>query len=153
MPADSAAGYALAIHETFWNSISKNRRAEYVGVFVARARRAGMGNPELGKELVRAFGAEVAYFGAAASILVGYEAYSRSTFHWAGPNWYFVPNQTERPRWLKELVDEEEEDGADANPEKEHDRAKSSALTEQALRRARHRTGAPLVDKEAHQAD
>ena len=119
VPADAAAGYALTIHDNFWRSISKKRRAEYIGVFMARARAAGMGNPELGKGLVRGFGAEVADFGAAAAVLAGYEAYSWSTFHWAGPNSYFVPNQAERPRWLTELVDDDEDEGTDATPGKE----------------------------------
>ena len=96
---------------------------------------------------MRGFGAEVADFRAAASVLAGYEAFSWSIFHWAGPKLYFIPNQAERPRWLTELVDDDEDEGTDANPRKEQDRAKSSDLTEQALRRIRHRTGAPRWTK------
>ena len=56
---DAAVGYALLTHEEFWGGVSKKRRADLVGVFVARARQQGMGNPELAKDLVRAFGVDV----------------------------------------------------------------------------------------------
>ena len=88
----TVAGYALELHDCFWSSITKKRRVEYVGIFVARAKQQGMGNPELAKDLVRALGAEVKDFGAAAAILAGFEAYSWTTFHWARPASHFAPN-------------------------------------------------------------
>ena len=78
---EAAVGYALMTHEEFWGAISKKRRTELVSVFVARARQQGMGNPELAKDLVRAFGVDVQNFGGAAAILAGYEAYSWTIFH------------------------------------------------------------------------
>ena len=101
VPADAATGYALTVHSAFWQSVGKKRRSALVGKFMARAKAAGTGNTEVAKALVRGFGAEVADFGAAVAILAGYEAYSWSVFSWAGPNSFFVPNQTERPDWLK----------------------------------------------------
>ena len=78
---EAAVGYALVTHDEFWGAVSKKRRTELVSVFVARARQQGTGNPELAKDLVRAFGVEVQNFGGAAAILTGYEAYSWTTFH------------------------------------------------------------------------
>ena len=101
VPADAATGYALTVHGAFWQSVGKKRRSELVGKFVARAKAAGTGNTEVAKALVRGFGVEVADFGTAAAVLAGYEAYGWMVSHWAGPNSFFVPNQTERPDWLK----------------------------------------------------
>ena len=112
---EAAVGYALLIHDEFWAAILKKRRTEFVSVFVARARQQGMGNPELAKDLVRAFGVDVHNFGGAAAILAGYEAYSWTTFHWAGPSSHFAPNPAPRPDWIMELAEEvDAEDGEEA---------------------------------------
>ena len=69
---DAAVGYALLTHEEFWGGVSKKRRADLVGVFVARARQQGMMNPELARYLVRSFGVEVKDFEGAGAVLEGY---------------------------------------------------------------------------------
>ena len=108
-----------------------------------------MGNPELAKDLVRAFGVEVQSFGGAAAILAGYEAYSWNTFHWAGPSSHFAPNPAPRPDWIRELAEEvDAEDGEEATgQEKGKGKASSSDLTPKALRRVRRRKGAPRWTK------
>ena len=142
---DAAVSYALLTHEEFWGGVSKKRRADLVGVLVARARQQGMGNPELAKDLVRTFGVEVKDFGVAAAILAGYEAFSWTTFHWAGPSSYFAPNPAPRPDWVTQLAEEvaAEDEGETTDQGKGKGKASSSDLTPTALKRVRRRRGAP----------
>ena len=98
--------------------------------FVARAKEAGpAGAADVANILVRGFGAEAEDFAAAAAVLAGFETYSWTIIHWAGPSSSFAPNQTDRPAWLAKLVDDEEEEDEESAAEKTKDRTPATALS------------------------